>query len=276
MPLYWQRLLKDIRDLTTEQIGAYVLLLGYQWEEGAIPADIPRLAVIAKLSPVKMRAALAAFAHRFTPHASTADTLANPFMERVREEQRAKFEKASKAGKIGAAARHNPANATSNRTSNRISGRSIDRTAYASPNDNANATADIENKDHHLASLGDGTGAREREKALAIAADADTLADYLLDAAVEHGFQMGHYALDRNRWHHGNREYGLKLIEAYDLEPCKVRALALVLAIKNGKITSRQIGTALLFKCWNYRELTDVVKAAADAGPSFDEMMGVA
>lgn len=94
--------------------------------------------------------------------------------------------------------------------------------------------------------------------------DADVLADYLLDTAIHQGLEMGHYALDRSVWRYRNRDEAQKLIAAYGLDLCKVRAMALVSAITSGKLTARSVSTGLLFRCWTFRELADVANEAAD------------
>lgn len=280
MPLYWHRLLKDIRDLTTEQVGAYVLLLGYQWEEGGIPADAARIAAIAKISVSKTSAAMAAFGRRFQPHPTLQKTLANPFMERVREEQRLKFEKASRAGKIGAAARYGSPNAGSNRKGNRTANDASNRIADDGSNRTADATpvasADIENRDHHLTSFGDDAHAREGEKSLIEQADA--LSDFLLETGIEFGVIGEHRREDPLAWHHRNREAASNLIRYHGPEECRLRGRAMLAAMAERRLynSGGQYPAVLLEKLWEHDAVASATTRPQNTGPSFDEMMGVA
>lgn len=271
MPLYWDKLLSDTTDLSAEEIGVYILLLGYQWTKGSIPAALPAMARIARVKAPLMREILSILGERLQPVDGNPDALSSPFMEQVRETQIARFRKRSNAGKRGAAKRWKDDYANGNASNNANAG------ALESHSDR-NPTAvrpdcHIENIDRSP-SAREGVGARDDSNANgnAITTDADALADYLLDIASEHGFEMGHFALDPASWRHKNRADGVKLIAAYGLELCKTRAVALVVAMQSGKITSRRISTTLLFQAWNYRELADVL-TPAKTGPSFDDMM---
>jgi uncharacterized protein YdaU (DUF1376 family) len=55
MPLYWGDYLRDTRDLSTLQHGAYLLLMAHYWQHAALPDDEKQLAAIVGLSPKAWR-----------------------------------------------------------------------------------------------------------------------------------------------------------------------------------------------------------------------------
>ena len=67
MPIWWGDYLRDTRDLTTLQHGAYLLLIGHYWQHGGLPADETRLAAIAGVTPQKWRGIRAPIAAKFSP-----------------------------------------------------------------------------------------------------------------------------------------------------------------------------------------------------------------
>jgi uncharacterized protein YdaU (DUF1376 family) len=54
--MYWGDYLRDTRDLTTLQHGAYLLLIAHYWQHGGLPANEKQLAAIVGLSVYKWRA----------------------------------------------------------------------------------------------------------------------------------------------------------------------------------------------------------------------------
>jgi uncharacterized protein YdaU (DUF1376 family) len=56
MPWYIGDYLRDTGHLTTEQHGAYMLLLAHCWQHGAIPISASERAAIAKLTPARWKA----------------------------------------------------------------------------------------------------------------------------------------------------------------------------------------------------------------------------
>jgi uncharacterized protein YdaU (DUF1376 family) len=67
MPLYWGDYLRDTRDLSTLQHGAYLLLIGHYWQHGGLPADEHRLAAVAGLPLSTWRRISPAIAAKFRP-----------------------------------------------------------------------------------------------------------------------------------------------------------------------------------------------------------------
>lgn len=65
MPIYWGDYLRDTRDLTTTQHGAYLLLIAHYWQHESLPADERQLAAIAGLGVVKWRAIQGPIAAKF-------------------------------------------------------------------------------------------------------------------------------------------------------------------------------------------------------------------
>jgi uncharacterized protein YdaU (DUF1376 family) len=65
MPIYWGDYLRDTRDLTTLQHGAYLLLIAHYWQHNGLPADEKRLAAIAGLSPAMWKTNRDAVADKF-------------------------------------------------------------------------------------------------------------------------------------------------------------------------------------------------------------------
>lgn len=257
MPLYWDRLLKDIRDLTTEQIGAYILLLGYQWEEGGIPAGVVALAAIAKVSVPKMRVAMAAFGHRFQSHSTLPNTLINPFMEIVREEQRVKFETSSRKGQMGAQQRWKDRRGNAPAISPGIP--SATDTATAPGN------ADIENRDHHLASLGDDAGARTRDAAQRSPAYA--FCEWMLETGIKRDVIAAHFGGDPFAWCYKHLAGAETLIDTYGDAEARVRAERLF-AMKSARRLRREVSPRTLLDAWDWDEIKGTPAVAGGAKPA--------
>lgn len=103
MPLYIADYLADTSRLTTEQHGAYLLMLMDYWRSGPLPDDDEALAAITKLALPQWRKARATLCRYF----SVTDGLWRH--KRVEEEKaraEVKVSQRSEAGKKGAAARH--------------------------------------------------------------------------------------------------------------------------------------------------------------------------
>ena len=67
MPLYWGDYLRDTRDLSTLQHGAYLLLIAHYWQHGGLPDDERALASIAGVPRPTWRRIAPALAAKFAP-----------------------------------------------------------------------------------------------------------------------------------------------------------------------------------------------------------------
>jgi uncharacterized protein YdaU (DUF1376 family) len=65
MPLFWGDYLRDTRDLSTVQHGAYLLLIGHYWQHGGLPSDERQIAAITGLTPGAWRKIAPAIAAKF-------------------------------------------------------------------------------------------------------------------------------------------------------------------------------------------------------------------
>jgi uncharacterized protein YdaU (DUF1376 family) len=65
MPLYWGDYLRDTRDLSTLQHGAYLLLMAHYWQHAGLPNDEKQLAAIVGLSLKAWRTIAPAIAAKF-------------------------------------------------------------------------------------------------------------------------------------------------------------------------------------------------------------------
>lgn len=112
-------------------------------------------------------------------------------------------------------------------------------------------------------SLRDGSHAPTPEETLSTSADELSL--FLLDEGVELGIIGLHHAGNRDRRCINDRENALKLVGTYGLDACKLRARAMLAAMnKNPRLRRGDVSVATLCQMWDYRELGDVVKTAAE------------
>lgn len=86
--------------LTTEEVGAYILLMCHCWDNGSVPPDVNTLARIARLSPSRMRRTWDVLVTKFT---ATGDgRYTQPRLERERQKQADYRRKQSDKGKASA------------------------------------------------------------------------------------------------------------------------------------------------------------------------------
>jgi len=103
MPLYIGDYRADTAHLTTEQHGAYLLLMMHQWRTGPLPDDDAQLAAITGLDPSRWRKSVAPVVRRF--FTATPDGLSQKRLEAERERTKSQCEKRAVAGRKGAANR---------------------------------------------------------------------------------------------------------------------------------------------------------------------------
>lgn len=84
---------------STEEVGAYILLLAHCWDHGFIPADIKLIARIARLTPSRMRGVWVALAPKF--QATGTGEYIQPRLERERDKQAAFRAMQSEKGRRG-------------------------------------------------------------------------------------------------------------------------------------------------------------------------------
>lgn len=103
MQLYVGDYLADTMDLSTEEHGAYLLLLMTMWKHGAeLPNDPKKLARIARLSPAKFKRAWGTIS-RFFEEGET--TISQKRLKKEHEKAIKKSEERAKAGAKGGAAK---------------------------------------------------------------------------------------------------------------------------------------------------------------------------
>jgi uncharacterized protein YdaU (DUF1376 family) len=68
MPFYVGDYLRDTMHLTTEQHGAYLLLIFHYWSKGCLPTDEAQLMAIARMTPSKWHSNRMAIANFFDGH----------------------------------------------------------------------------------------------------------------------------------------------------------------------------------------------------------------
>lgn len=81
---YTQDFVAGTVTLTTEEVGAYMLLMCHCWDKGAIPKDITLMSRITRLTPKKMQSTWSALASKFR---ETEGGYIQPRIERERQKQ---------------------------------------------------------------------------------------------------------------------------------------------------------------------------------------------
>lgn len=103
MQLYPADYLADTMDLTTEQHGAYLLILMTMWQHNAkLPSDPKKLARIARMSPAKFKAVWAEISRFFDDDGAE---ITNRRMTKERKKAQEKSQKRAQAGSAGGKAK---------------------------------------------------------------------------------------------------------------------------------------------------------------------------
>jgi uncharacterized protein YdaU (DUF1376 family) len=94
-PLYWQRFKIGTFEMKADEVGAYILLLIYEWDKGFLPEDRQELLKISKVSDKKLEKVLKKFQ-------LIENKYFNETLEVIRIEQSEKHAKNSERGQKGA------------------------------------------------------------------------------------------------------------------------------------------------------------------------------
>lgn len=97
-PVYWERFLLGTMGMSAEEVGAYFLMIIYQWDKGFLPEDDKELKKITRVSVKKLSKVLEKFE-------KIGDKYFNNTLEIIRIEQKEKNEKNHSKGIKGAKAR---------------------------------------------------------------------------------------------------------------------------------------------------------------------------
>ncbi len=97
-PLYWQRFLLGTIDMNAEQVGAYFLLLLYEWDHGYVPTDEAAIRKICRIPRKNLERVLKKFER-------IGDKYFNNTLEEIRREVAEKIAKRSDSGRKAAKAR---------------------------------------------------------------------------------------------------------------------------------------------------------------------------
>jgi uncharacterized protein YdaU (DUF1376 family) len=108
-PFYWRDFDEGTRELTNEEVGAYMRLLSYQWRMGSIPADRARAGRVT--GEQISETAWEGLQRKFIAHEEPG-RLVNARMSEVREEQRRKHARRAAAGQLGGRAAWGPNDGT--------------------------------------------------------------------------------------------------------------------------------------------------------------------
>jgi uncharacterized protein YdaU (DUF1376 family) len=104
--------------MSMEEIGCYIVLLCHQWQDGSIPSEITKLARLCRTTPLHLAelwdsGPLSECFPELAP-----GRLANPRLERVRQEQIAYRAERAESGRKGAESRWNNHNGSANGSAN--------------------------------------------------------------------------------------------------------------------------------------------------------------
>jgi len=98
-PFFQRKFTSATQMFNAEEIGTYIVLLNYQWDNGGLPDDFSALCLLAKCSEPSIHKVIKKFEKK-------SDGLFwNKRLEEVRKEQLLRYEKRSNAGKAGGLAK---------------------------------------------------------------------------------------------------------------------------------------------------------------------------
>lgn len=119
--------------MTNQEVGCYIKLLCYCWQEKSIPSDIKKIAKLCKEDDPTMAQLWLSLSSCFSPAIATADRLINPRLERERKKQEEFKKERSESGKKGAEARYGKAEKSSSSAIAQVSGEPMANDSSLSP-----------------------------------------------------------------------------------------------------------------------------------------------
>lgn len=273
-PCYQRDLLADTGDLTLEEFGAYWKLICREYEDGSIPAQVPRLARLLGCGIKEMGVIWSEIGRFFSPHPSLEGRLVQRRLESVREEQRLFAEASAARGRAGARSRWRKPPL---RDATALPKQCLSSAQALQTQSSSNASVDsTQCVDDAKPMLGDGSPLPlpspysppvvPLSQKPPLEAARDFCAWYI---AAAQSAELLRSVIDPAAWaFDGTRNHlALRLLGTYGRENCEARSLALFRAVVTRRLQRVSAELRDLERCWDYDA---VVEALGDMRSSAD------